>query len=132
MRAESRVRTNVGRDRVIRLMLGLGSGLAMALAALLLIAPYAGPPPAFPFQDKVFHAIAFACLTGPGVLVLPRKYLWFWLGHMIALAAGTEIVQPMADAGREGSVGDFLADLAGIALALGIGRMIRSRMERRD
>jgi hypothetical protein len=117
------------RDIVIRISLGVASGLGMALAALLMIAPYAGPPPAFPFQDKVFHVLVFACLTGPGVLVLPKKYLWFWLAHMIALGAGIEVVQPMGDAGRAASIWDFLADLAGIVLALGVGRAIRTRME---
>lgn len=121
--------TGRGREIVIFAVLGVGSGLAMALAAYLLIAPPVGPPPVIPFQDKLFHAIVFAALTGPGVLVLPRKYLWFWVAHMIALGAGIEIVQPMADNGRSGSVWDFLADLAGIAVALGIGRVIRGRVE---
>jgi hypothetical protein len=118
-------------ELAVALVIGVGSGLAMALAALLLIAPYAGPPPAFPFQDKVFHGLVFACLAGPGVVALPRKYLWSWLGHMIALAAGIEIVQPIADAGRTGSFWDFLADLAGIAVALALGRAIRARFEAR-
>ena len=120
------------RETVIHLVLGVGSGRAMALAAYLLIAPPVGPPPVIPFQDKLFHAIVFAALTGPAVLVLPRKYLWFWVAHMIALGAGIEIVQPMADNGRSGSPWDFLADLAGIAAALGIGRAIRARVERPD
>ncbi|HEX5007994.1 MAG TPA: hypothetical protein VFV70_12825 [Hyphomonadaceae bacterium] len=117
------------RETVIFAGLGIGSGLAMALAAYLLIAPQVGPPPVIPFQDKLFHAIVFAALTGPAVLVLPRKYLWFWVAHMLALGAGIEIVQPMADTGRTGSLWDFLADLAGIALALGFCRAIRSRVE---
>lgn len=102
----------------------------MALAAFLLIAPEVGPPPAFPFQDKVFHAICFAALTGPAVLALPPKYLGFWLAHMVMLGAGIEVVQSLGDNGRAGSVWDFMADLAGIAVALGIGRMIRTRIER--
>ena len=53
----------------------------MALAAFLLIAPDVGPPPLFLFQDKLFHAICFAALTGPAVLVLPARYLGFWLAH---------------------------------------------------
>jgi hypothetical protein len=118
------------RDTVIHVVLGVGSGLCMALAAFLLIAPDVGPPPVFPFQDKVFHAIAFACLTGPAVLVLPRKYLWVWLAHMAALGIGIEIVQSMGDNARTGSVWDFLADVVGIAAALGIGRLIRARVER--
>ncbi len=57
--------------------LGIVSGLGMALAAWLLIAPDVGPPPAIPFQDKLFHMAAFACLAGPAVLALPKRYLWF-------------------------------------------------------
>lgn len=119
------------RDTVILVVLGAASGLCMALAAFLLIAPDVGPPPVFPFQDKVFHAIAFACLTGPAVLVLPRKYLWFWLAHMVALGAGIEIVQSMGGEGRAGSAWDFLADVVGVAAALGIGRLIRAKLEQR-
>lgn len=121
--------TDRSRETVIFTVLGVGSGLAMALAAYLLIAPDVGPPPLIPFQDKLLHVIMFAGLTGPAVLALPQKYLWFWVAHMVALGAGIEIVQPMAHAGRSGSVWDFIADLAGIAIALGIGRAIRSRVE---
>ena len=76
-------------------MLGTLSGLGMAMAAQLLIAPDVGPPPLFPLQDKVFHMAMFGCLTGPGVLVLPRKYLWFWLAAG-AVRTGGEMnwVQP--------------------------------------
>jgi len=110
-------------------MLGACSGGAMALAAFLLIAPDVGPPPAFPFQDKVFHAVCFGALTGPAVLVLPPKYLGFWLAHMVMLGAGIEVVQSLGDNGRAGSVWDFLADLVGIATAFGVGRLIRTRIE---
>jgi len=117
------------RDLATHAILGVGSGLAMALAAYLLIAPDVGPPPLFPFQDKLFHLIAFAALCGPAVLALPKKYMWFWLAHMLALGAGIEIVQALGHNHRTGSVWDFLADVAGIALALGIGRLIRARFE---
>lgn len=101
----------------------------MALAAFLLIAPQVGPPPILPFQDKLLHAVCFAALTGPAVLVLPSKYLGFWLAHMAMLGAGIELVQSMAENGRTGSAWDFLADLVGIGLALAIGRLIRTRIE---
>ena len=122
----------VGRERVIWPVLGALSGLGMAVAAYLLIAPNVGPPPAIPFQDKLFHAVLFACLTGPGVLVLPRRYLWFWLAHMVALGAGIEIVQSRGDEGRSGDLLDFLADCVGIAAALGVGRWLRKRFERAE
>jgi VanZ like family len=111
--------------------LGAISGFGMALAAWLLIAPDIGPPPAFPYQDKVFHLIAFGCLTGPAVLALPRPYLWFWLSHMVALGAGIEVVQSRMGKGRSGDPLDFVADCVGIALAYLIARLIRRFFESR-
>lgn len=118
------------RETVTWGVLGVLSGLGMAVAAYLLIAPDVGPPPAIPFQDKIFHFVMFGCLTGPGVMVLPRRYLWFWLAHMVALGAGIEIVQARGDEGRSGDVVDFIADCAGIAVAMGIGRWLRGRFEK--
>lgn len=117
-------------ERAMWAGLGVVSGLGMALAAWLFIAPDVGPPPAIPFQDKIFHAVAFACLTGPGVLVLPRRYLWFWVAHMVALGGGIELVQARGDEGRSGDVLDFAADVVGIFVALGVGRWLRARFER--
>ncbi len=119
------------RESLIGVGLGVISGLGMALAAFLLIAPDVGPPPLLPFQDKLFHAVAFACLTGPAVLVLPRQYLWFWVAHMVALGAGIEVAQSMGDEGRSGDVLDFVADCVGVAAALGVGRWLRGRFEGR-
>ena len=117
-------------ERAMWAALGVVSGLGMALAAWLFIAPDVGPPPAIPFQDKIFHALAFACLAGPGVLVLPRRYLWFWVAHMVALGGGIELVQARGDEGRSGDVLDFAADVVGILVALGVGRWLRARFER--
>ena len=117
-------------ERAMWAGLGVVSGLVMALAAWLFIAPDVGPQPAIPFQDKIFHAVAFACLTGPGVLVLPRRYLWFWVAHMVALGGGIELVQARGDEGRSGDVLDFAADVVGILVALGVGRWLRARFER--
>jgi len=107
--------------------LGIVSGLGMALAAWLLIAPDVGPPPAIPYQDKIFHVVAFACLAGPAVLVLPKRYLWFWLAHMIALGGGIELVQARMGAGRTADLLDFAADIVGVLLALAVGRWLRRR-----
>ena len=117
-------------ERAMWAALGVMSGLGMALAAWLFIAPDVGPPPAIPFQDKIFHAAAFACLTGPAVLVLPPRYLWFWVAHMMALGGGIEIAQAQGDDGRSGDVLDFAADVLGIVVALEVGRWLRARFER--
>ena len=119
-------------ERLMWAGLGAVSGLGMALAAWLFIAPDVGPPPAIPFQDKIFHAVAFACLTGPGVLVLPRRYLGCWVAHMVALGGGIELVQARGDEGRSGDVLDFAADVVGIVAALGVGRWLRARFERTE
>lgn len=118
------------RQGMLFVVLGAVSGFGMALAALMFIAPVDGPPPAIPFQDKIFHAVSFACLTGPGVLVLPKRYLWFWLAHMVVLGAGIEWVQARSDLGRSGDVADFIADCVGIVAAYGVGRSVRGRFER--
>jgi hypothetical protein len=117
------------RDFVIHLVLGACSGGAMALAAFLLIAPQVGPPPAFPFQDKFFHAVCFAALAGPAALVLPEKHLGFRLAHMVVLGAGIEVAQSLGLDSRSGSISDFLADRVGIGAALVVGRTIRRRIE---
>lgn len=119
------------REAIVWGILGVLSGLGMALAAYLLMTPNVGPPPAIPFQDKIFHAVMFACLTGPGVLVLPARYMWFWLAHMVALGAGIEIVQAMAGDGRSGDVSDFFADCLGIVAAVTVGKPLRERLRGR-
>ncbi len=106
-------------------LLGVVSGAGMALAAWLLIAPDVGPPPVLPFQDKIFHFMAFGCLTGPAVLAFGRRILWFWAAHMLALAAGIEVVQLVSGLGRSASAVDFLAGAAGIAAAAWLGVALR-------
>lgn len=112
-------------ELLAQLVIALCSGGAMAYAAYVLTAPGIGPPPLFPYQDKVFHATCFAVLTGPGVLVLPRRYLWFWIGHVAFLGIGIEVVQWKWIPTRTGSVVDFLADAVGIVASYFVARAIR-------
>lgn len=114
---------------IVWAVLGAISGFGMALASWLLLAPDVGPPPMIPFQDKLFHILAFGCLTGPAILALPRRYGWFWLAHMLALGAGIEWVQMKMGEGRTADPLDVLADAAGIGLAFLIARLIRRRFE---
>lgn len=121
--------SGLSRRALLFVALGAVSGFGMALAAWVFVAPVSGSPPFMPFQDKVYHALAFACLTLPGVLALPRRYLWFWLAHMVVLGVGIEWVQTRSDVMRSGDMVDFLADCVGIAVAYGVGRWIRGRFE---
>lgn len=110
--------------------LGVVSGLGMSVAAWLLTMPSTGMPPPFPHLDKIQHFLVFAALTGPAVLALPKRYLPFWIGHMLALGVGSEIVQGVIGQGRSADVLDVLADWAGVGAGYVVGRLIRARMER--
>src|SRR5262245_38020823 len=91
--AEAGRRESVMPLAVAQLILGACSGGAMAYAAYVLTAPVTGVPPLFPYQDKVFHAVCFAALTGPAVLALPGRFMGFWIAHMAMLGIGIEVVQ---------------------------------------
>jgi len=79
----------------------------------------------FAHQDKVLHALAFAVLTVLGHLCLHfdvfrkrRRLSWFllffnaviWSGYGLAIELGQKMLQY-----RQASMGDFIADVVGIA-----------------
>ena len=71
--------------------------------------------------DKLFHLAAYACVAGPLGLAWPRR-AWLWLGALVAWGAGIEFLQPLA--GREGSLEDEAANLAGLGLGAVAGRAL--------
>ena len=72
--------------------------------------------------DKLYHLAAYACVAGPLGLAWPRK-AWVWLGVLLAWGIGIEMLQPLV--GREGSLEDVAANLAGLGLGAGVGWGIR-------
>ena len=72
--------------------------------------------------DKLVHLAAYACVAGPVGLAWPRR-AWAWLGLLLAWGAAIELLQPLA--GREGSLEDLLANLAGLALGAVAGWGLR-------
>ena len=67
-------------------------------------------------KDKLVHAITFALLTYLGVKAHPKHILYICLG--LAIYGGLmEQAQSLLTQTRTGSIGDWLADLAGIAFA---------------
>lgn len=109
------------------LALGVVSGAGAAIAGWLLSAPQAASPGDFIFADKLWHFLAFACLTAPGCLALDRRGRRFWCAHMLALAVGSEVVQAVAGQGRSGDPIDALADAAGV-LAASLGARLARRL----
>jgi hypothetical protein len=103
--------------------------VAVLVSLAVLFAPSGSVPDAAPGVDKVVHGAVFLVLAATGR----------WAGvRGVVLAAGlagygavSEVVQAVTPLSRSGSVADWLADLAGVALGLGawvVGeRLQRSR-----
>lgn len=75
--------------------------------------------------DKVQHALGFGAILLPAAILKPR-----WLRSLapaVAIFGGiVELVQ--IQVGRDGELTDWAADIIGIALAVGIGCVLRSIM----
>lgn len=88
--------------------------LAATITFLLLLEVH--PTPQTWPKDKLLHAITFAPLTYFGVKAYPKQGLYIFL--TLAIYGGLmEVAQSLLTQTRTGSIGDWLADLAGIMLA---------------
>jgi VanZ family protein len=92
------------------------AGIAALLTALaitwLSLIP-AEDVPAGPVSDKIRHFVAYAALSLPLTLWMGARR---WLAAAVIAAtfgAGIEVAQALAPTGREGSLGDALANAAG-------------------
>jgi hypothetical protein len=109
----------------VTVLLGLLSGLAMAVAVWLMTTP--DPPSSgdFLLSDKLWHALAFAGLVLPASLAMPPARLLFFLAHLLVLAVGFEWVQAVGAGGREASFLDGLANITGLCVGAMVGGLIR-------
>ncbi len=71
----------------------------------------------WPYWDKVQHALVFAALTSAGLLAFPQKKRWVCLG-LVCYGALIEWLQSVLTITRMASISDWLADIAGILLAI--------------
>jgi hypothetical protein len=99
--------------------LARGTFAAVVLVSLaVLFAPGPEVPSTPPGVDKVVHLLLFTALavSGRWAGVGARA-----LGPVLAMYAGvSEVIQGLAPLQRDASVGDWLADSAGILLGLGL------------
>jgi VanZ family protein len=103
----------------------LGGALLFALIVYACLRPPGGMTPWLPRLDKLQHAgalfvLSFWCLA----VVERRAYLRVTL-VMIAVGAGIEVAQGLMALGRSAEWLDFLADVVGILLALGVSLVQR-------
>ena len=80
-----------------------------------------------PYIDKFEHAFVFIWLTITGSLAYRQKKSWVYAG-LIALGALYEVLQALFTVTRQASVYDWLADIAGIILAIMMSRFYAKRV----
>ena len=100
--------------------------LIMFTTVLMLIelAPKQG---GWPYWDKVQHATIFAVLTSLAVFAYRQLIIGLCVG-LAAYGALIECLQSMITITRTASVGDWLADVAGIAIGLLLWLMLNKLM----
>jgi VanZ family protein len=87
--------------------------LGVIVATALLLVPMSGTGPGI-IPDKLAHGIVFFGLALPALILPARRWRWVIAG--LALYGGAiELIQPLV--GREAAFLDWLANLAGLALA---------------
>ena len=105
------------------------SKLAIVLSVLMVatISPLTLTPVTAPslgsveHTDKIYHALAFAGLALP-VAILRPGWLFVAVPTYAAFGGLIEIIQPFV--GRDCSLADWVADLIGIGLGIGAGRIL--------
>lgn len=89
--------------------------------------PLQAPPPAPDGSDKVVHLIAFAALSFPlartGCIGLLPVFV-----EASAIGGTIELIQPSFN--RSADVNDWVADIVGVILGIGLGLLYR-RLRRR-
>ncbi len=105
---------------------------AFAVAVLISLAVLFAPPsdvPAGPAGvDKVVHFSLFAVLALTGRWAgIGRSVL---AGLLVLYAAGSELLQGTSLVDRDASIGDFVADSAGVLVGLLLWRLVATRRAR--
>lgn len=92
-------------------------GLALAGVLYAAFAPPSNAPSLVPW-DKANHFIAFYVLAVLAAASFPRASPWLLAAALLGVGGGIELVQALPPVGRDGDVGDWIADGVGVAGAL--------------
>ena len=99
----------------------------MLTLTLAMLWPMEQPPPAPEGSDKLVHFIAFAALAFPLARTGRIGLLPVFLGAS-AFGGAIELIQPSFN--RSADVSDWIADIVGVTLGIGLGLLYR-RLRRR-
>ena len=101
--------------------------VVLVSSMVMLFSPASEVPKDYPLNDKFIHALIFFTL---GITALGAR-LGRWAFTIVVLAgyaATSEVLQEVLPIGRDGNWGDLVADFLGLALALGLARVLASRI----
>ena len=90
--------------------------VVLVLSLVVFFSPGGAVPSGPPFSDKVVHVLIFLAL-GWAALYAGFRAGWILLGGVL-YAAVSELLQAVLPIHRTGSVGDWLADVAGVLVGL--------------
>ena len=93
--------------------------LALSVAMLW---PLEAPPPATEGSDKLVHLVAFAALAFPLTRTGRFGLLPVFVGAS-AFGGAIELIQPSFN--RSADVNDWIADIVGVILGIGLGLLYR-------
>jgi VanZ family protein len=98
--------------------------LLVAIVSVLMLIELKPSTSSIPYVDKFEHAIVFITLTVTGSLAYAQHKQRVYFG-LIALGALYEVLQALFTVTRQASVYDWVADVVGILIAMGIMASIR-------
>ena len=93
---------------------------ALIVITDLALQPATGVPASLLGSDKLEHMAAFAALTVLSAMAWPNLPRLLTLPLLLLYGIAIEIAQNQLGNGRVASIGDIIADAAGIALATGL------------
>lgn len=96
--------------------------LVLGMASVFSLIPPGGAVAPPGVNDKILHFLAHAAIAAPVCLARPRFWPWILAGF-VGWGIMIELVQPFV--GRDRSVADILANLAGTATALAASSLLR-------
>lgn len=79
----------------------------------------------WPYWDKVQHIVGFGILTTLGCFAYTQKKVWICAG-LVTYGALIEYFQSALTASRTASLGDWLADIFGVAIGIAVCVMIKN------
>lgn len=104
--------------------------LVLSILTYLLLMEMTPSPDQWPLLDKVQHIVSFGGLAGASLLAFPGRYK---LVFMLTGAYGglMEVMQWLFTTTRQASVYDWIADMIGVILAIGVLYAFRQWQEKR-